>query len=69
MKTNAVLTPHAGEMSRLLNRPMEEMQTNRINTAQEAAVKWNKTVVLKGAYTVIASPTDGSESAPLLMPA
>jgi hydroxyethylthiazole kinase-like uncharacterized protein yjeF len=53
---NAVLTPHAGEMSGLLNRSTEEVQTNRINTAQEAAVKWNKTVVLKGAYTVIASP-------------
>jgi len=55
---NAVLTPHAGEMSRLLNRPIEGVQTNRINTAQEAAVKWNKTVVLKGAYTVISS-SDG----------
>jgi ADP-dependent NAD(P)H-hydrate dehydratase / NAD(P)H-hydrate epimerase len=53
---NAVLTPHAGEMSRLFNKPLEEIQANRIYTAQEASAKWNKTIVLKGAFTAIASP-------------
>ncbi len=55
-KDEAVLTPHAGEMSRLLGKPIEEIQANRAETAREAAAKWNKIVVLKGAYTVIASP-------------
>jgi len=55
-KDNAVLTPHAGEMSRLLGKPVEDVQTNRVTVTQEAAETWHKTVVLKGAYTVIASP-------------
>jgi len=55
-KQDAVLTPHPGEMSRLLNKPLEDIQANRIYIAQEASAKWNKTIVLKGAFTVIASP-------------
>ena len=57
-KADAVFTPHAAEMSRLLDLPMSEIQTNRIETCRQAAIKWNKTVVLKGAYTVIASPDE-----------
>jgi len=53
---DAILTPHAGEMSRLLDRPVAEIQSNRIGIAGQAAERWHKTVVLKGAYTVIASP-------------
>ncbi|MBN1191124.1 MAG: NAD(P)H-hydrate dehydratase [Dehalococcoidales bacterium] len=55
-KDNAVLTPHAGEMSRLLGRTVTEVQSDRISLAREAAAQWHKTVVLKGAYTVIAAP-------------
>jgi ADP-dependent NAD(P)H-hydrate dehydratase / NAD(P)H-hydrate epimerase len=54
--TDSILTPHAGEMSRLLHLPVEEIQANRLETARQSAVKWHKTVVLKGAYTVIAAP-------------
>jgi hydroxyethylthiazole kinase-like uncharacterized protein yjeF len=57
----AIITPHVGEMSRLIQKPVEEIQHARIETAREAAVKWQKTLVLKGAYTVIASP-DGRVS-------
>jgi len=53
---DAVMTPHAGEISRLLNRPTSEIMGDRINIARESAAKWHKTVVLKGAYTVIAAP-------------
>lgn len=56
LKSEAVLTPHAGEMSRLLDQPVEEIQSNRIEITREAARRWKKVVVLKGAYTVIASP-------------
>jgi ADP-dependent NAD(P)H-hydrate dehydratase / NAD(P)H-hydrate epimerase len=55
-KEDAILTPHAGEMSRLVCKGIAEIQGSRIETARESAVKWHKTVVLKGAYTVIASP-------------
>jgi ADP-dependent NAD(P)H-hydrate dehydratase / NAD(P)H-hydrate epimerase len=55
-REDAVFTPHAGEMSRLLGKSIEEIQSNRILIAREAASQWNKTIVLKGAYTVIAAP-------------
>ncbi|HCG01050.1 MAG TPA: bifunctional ADP-dependent NAD(P)H-hydrate dehydratase/NAD(P)H-hydrate epimerase [Chloroflexi bacterium] len=53
---NLVLTPHPGEMSRLAGRSIREIQQDRLSTAREHAEKWNATVVLKGAGTVIASP-------------
>ena len=52
----AILTPHPGEMSRLLDIPTEQVQSNRQSTALEAAQKFNKIIVLKGAATLIASP-------------
>ena len=51
-----VLTPHPGEMARLLGIKTEEVQNNRIEIALETAKKWNAVIVLKGAGTVIASP-------------
>lgn len=52
----AVLTPHPGEMSRLLGISTEQVQLNRLAIALEAAEKFNRVVVLKGAATLIASP-------------
>jgi ADP-dependent NAD(P)H-hydrate dehydratase / NAD(P)H-hydrate epimerase len=56
LKTPAVLTPHPGEMGRLLGRTVSEVQDDRVETAQRAAVQWGQVVVLKGAHTVIAAP-------------
>jgi NAD(P)H-hydrate epimerase len=53
---DAVLTPHPGEMSRLTGLSVDEIQSNRLSVASEAAASWNKTVVLKGAYTIVAAP-------------
>jgi hydroxyethylthiazole kinase-like uncharacterized protein yjeF len=53
---DAILTPHPGEMARLAEKTVEEVQANREGITRDMAAKWNKTVVLKGAYTVIASP-------------
>ena len=53
---DAILTPHPGEMSRLARASIDEVQGNRIGTARETALAWQKTVVLKGAYTVVAAP-------------
>ncbi len=50
----AVLTPHPGEMSRLMGASTKEIQGDRIGMAREAAKRWGKTVVLKGAHTVVA---------------
>jgi NAD(P)H-hydrate epimerase len=51
-----VLTPHPGEMARLCELTAEEVQANRFELAQQKAAEWNKTIVLKGANTIIAAP-------------
>jgi NAD(P)H-hydrate epimerase len=43
-------------MSRLLGKTVTEIQNNRQSIAREAAASWNKVIVIKGAYTVIADP-------------
>jgi len=52
----AILTPHPGEMARLMGVSTGEVQANRKSIALEAAQKFNKIVVLKGAATLVASP-------------
>jgi len=51
-----VLTPHPGEMSRLVRRPIAEVQAARIDTALGFARRVGGVVVLKGSGTVIAAP-------------
>ncbi len=51
-----VLTPHPGEMARLLGSTSSEVQADRLRWAGELAEKTGAVVVLKGARTVIASP-------------
>lgn len=70
-----ILTPHPGEMSRLTGLSVKEIQSDRIDVAQYFARKWNgqssssnKTIVLKGANTVIASPTGEIKISPFANP-
>ncbi len=51
-----VLTPHPGEMARLLGTPLPDMAAVRISVAQEFARKHALYLVLKGAHTIIAAP-------------
>jgi NAD(P)H-hydrate epimerase len=51
-----VLTPHPGEMARLLNISNAEVQANRLQHAREFATQHGCFLVLKGANTVIAAP-------------
>jgi NAD(P)H-hydrate epimerase len=51
-----VITPHPGEMARLLNLTVEAVQANRQGIALQAALKFGTIVVLKGYQTVIAEP-------------
>lgn len=53
---NLVLTPHPGEMARLLGSDVKSVQADRVRAAREAASLYGATVVLKGAGTVIATP-------------
>lgn len=52
-----ILTPHPGEMARLTGKSIEEIQSDRLETAREFAQKWGVTLVLKGNKTVIANPS------------
>ena len=61
LPAGSVLTPHPGEMARLLGTDMDSVQNNRLSVAREAARSWGQVVVLKGAFTVIAAP-DGRTS-------
>lgn len=54
--TTAILTPHAGEMARLLDIDVDEVKADRIGVARRAAMESGQVVVLKGGYTVVASP-------------
>jgi NAD(P)H-hydrate epimerase len=51
-----VLTPHPGELARLLDLPVSLVQRDRIDSAKRAAVTSGGVVVLKGYRSLIASP-------------
>jgi hydroxyethylthiazole kinase-like uncharacterized protein yjeF len=51
-----VLTPHPGEMARLLGCSAAEVQADRLGAARRAAKKFNAHIVLKGFHTIVASP-------------
>jgi hydroxyethylthiazole kinase-like uncharacterized protein yjeF len=65
---NALLTPHPGEMSRLCGLSVEQIQADRMGVAIKYAGEWQKTVVLKGAYTVIAAPDGRCRVSPFANP-
>jgi NAD(P)H-hydrate epimerase len=51
-----VLTPHPGEMARMIEDDTTRVQSDRVAVAADAAERWGAVVVLKGAGTVIAEP-------------
>ena len=51
------LTPHPGEMARLAGRATAEIQADRIGALQAAVAQWQATIVLKGAHSLIGTPT------------
>ena len=58
LKGRMILTPHPGEMSRLIDRSIEEIESNRISIAKEYAEKYKCIVLLKGYNSII---TDGEK--------
>jgi ADP-dependent NAD(P)H-hydrate dehydratase / NAD(P)H-hydrate epimerase len=54
-----VITPHPGEMARLLKRSIAEVQAQRVQVAERAAKDWSVVCVLKGHQTVV---TDGTQT-------
>ncbi len=55
-KRPAILTPHPGEMARLIGKSTAEIQQNRVETARAFAAQSRAVVVLKGFRTIVASP-------------
>ena len=51
-----IITPHPGEMARLVGSSVEEVQANRIEVASQFAATRHLYVVLKGHRTIIATP-------------
>jgi NAD(P)H-hydrate epimerase len=51
------LTPHPGEMARLLGITTKDVQARRLDVALEAAGKWRAHVILKGFHTILATPS------------
>ena len=64
-----VLTPHPGEMARLIVRPTAEVQAERARWATTAARDWGAVVVLKGSRTVVAAPDGRLSEDPHVVPA
>jgi hydroxyethylthiazole kinase-like uncharacterized protein yjeF len=65
---DTILTPHPGEMARLTGMSVAEVQLDRLGIAKRAAAAWNKTVVLKGAYTVTATADGRTRTYPIANP-
>jgi len=59
VKSDLILTPHPGEMSRLTGLSINQVQDNRLETVTKKATEWHAVVVLKGAGTIVAGP-DGT---------
>lgn len=61
-KADCVLTPHPGEMSRLMQTSTLEIQADRFLTVRRAAERFGQCILLKGAYSVV-----GEKDSPLLV--
>ncbi len=69
LPSNSVLTPHPGEMAALTGIPVADIQADRLGTAEKYARLWGHVVILKGAFTVIASPDGQTAIVPVATPA
>jgi NAD(P)H-hydrate epimerase len=69
LPSSSILTPHPGEMSVLTGLSKEEIQEDRLAIAGRFAKEWAHVVVLKGAFTVIASPDGRVTVIPVASPA
>jgi NAD(P)H-hydrate epimerase len=54
-----VLTPHSGELGRLLGIDAKELDAHRLEAVRRAASRFGAVVLLKGADTLVASPREG----------
>ncbi len=56
LASRTLITPHAGELARLLRADGADIEANRLDYARSAAAELGVTVLLKGSTTVVATP-------------
>jgi NAD(P)H-hydrate epimerase len=59
-----ILTPHPGEMARLMGGSVADVEADRLAIARSQATEWGHIIVLKGAHTVVAGPDGRSVIVP-----
>ena len=69
LRPDRVLTPHPGELGRLLGASAAEVNADRPAAARRAAAQWGAIVVLKGAHTLVVHPDGRSSEDPHEVPA
>lgn len=55
VEVDVVITPHTGELARLLGSERADIEARRLDHARRAAVRWGVTTLLKGSTSVIAA--------------
>jgi NAD(P)H-hydrate epimerase len=68
LPAESILTPHPGEMARLMGCAIGDVQADRVAAAQSQAAAWGQVIVLKGAYTVVAAPDGRTAIEPFANP-
>ncbi|MFA6098405.1 MAG: NAD(P)H-hydrate dehydratase [Patescibacteria group bacterium] len=51
-----ILTPHQGELKRLIDKPISWIAGHRLSISKKLAKEWNSIIVLKGNGTIVCSP-------------
>ncbi len=65
----SILTPHPGEMARLMGVPLATLkEMDRVTVARRFAAAWGHIILLKGAYTIVASPDGRATLLPFANP-
>ena len=54
LNQNFLLTPHTGELSRLIHKPSQEISSHRLSSARKGAIQHKCWLLLKGFYPVLA---------------
>ncbi len=52
----SVMTPHPGELGRLIQKSIDEIQSQRLQSIQESTKKFQTSILLKGQYSIVSSP-------------
>lgn len=68
LPSESILTPHPGEMARLIDCDIGDVQADRVAVSRSQAAEWDQVIVLKGAHTVVAAPDGRTAIQPFANP-